>query len=140
MAEGDVLFVDVVAADRRVWEGEAISVIARTTEGDIGILANHEPVLAVLEPCAAEVLTTDGKREIIAVDGGFISVSENRVAILSQYGRLAHEVLVEEAERERNTAWTKMNEGDNSEGTRQHFARARAQLAAAQKAQEQQAS
>ena len=140
MAEGDVLFVDVVAADRRVWEGEAISVIARTTEGDIGILANHEPVLAVLEPCAVEVLTTDGKREIIAVDGGFISVSENRVALLSQYGRLAHEVLVEEAERERNTAWKKMNEGDNSEGTRQHFARARAQLAAAKKAQEQQAS
>lgn len=137
MAEGDVLFVDVVAADRRVWEGEAISVIARTTEGDIGIMANHEPVLAVLEPCAAEVLTTDGKREIIAVDGGFISVSENRVAILSQYGRLAHEILVEEAERERITAWKKMNEGDNSESTRQHFARARAQLAAARKAREQ---
>ena len=47
MAEGDVLFVDVVAADRRVWEGEALSVIVRTMEGDIGILPNHEPVLAV---------------------------------------------------------------------------------------------
>ncbi|MEZ5200477.1 MAG: hypothetical protein R2742_03840 [Micropruina glycogenica] len=38
MAEGDVLFVDV-AADRRVWEGEALSVIVRTMEGDIGISA-----------------------------------------------------------------------------------------------------
>jgi F-type H+-transporting ATPase subunit epsilon len=140
VAEGDVLFVDVVAADRRVWEGRAISVIARTTEGDIGIMANHEPLLAVLVPCAAEVLTVDGKREVIAVDGGFISVAENRVAILSQYGRLAHEILVDEAERERRVAWTKMNEGDNSEATRQHFARARAQLAAAKKAQEQQVS
>ena len=74
MAEGDVLFVDVVAADRRVWEGEALSVIVRTMEGDIGILPNHEPVLAVLVPSAAEVLTADGKREVIAVDGGFSTV------------------------------------------------------------------
>lgn len=89
MAEGDVLFVEVVAADRRVWEGEALSVVARTTEGDIGIMANHEPLLALLVPCAAEILTKDGKREVLAVDGGFISVAENRVAILRQYGRLA---------------------------------------------------
>ncbi|MFT4227737.1 F0F1 ATP synthase subunit epsilon [Micropruina sp.] len=140
MAEGDVLFVEVVAADRRVWEGEALSVIARTTEGDIGIMANHEPLLALLVPCAAEILTKDGKREVLAVDGGFISVAENRVAILSQYGRLAHEILVEEAERERRAAWKRMNEGDNSEATRQHFNRAHAQLAAAKKAQQAQVS
>ena len=140
MAEGERLFVDVVAADRRVWEGEAISVIARTTEGDIGIMANHEPLLAVLVPCAAEILTADGKREVLAVDGGFISVADNRVSILSQYGRLAHEILVEEAERERRAAWKRMNEGDNSEATRQHFNRAHAQLAAAKKAQQAQAS
>lgn len=140
MAEGDVLYVDVVAADRTVWEGEAISVIARTTEGDIGIMANHEPLLAVLVPCAAEILTADGKREVLAVDGGFISVADNRVSILSQYGRLAHEILVEEAERERRAAWKRMNEGDNTEATRQHFNRAHAQLAAAKKAQQAQAS
>ncbi|WP_298135162.1 F0F1 ATP synthase subunit epsilon [Micropruina sp.] len=140
MAEGERLFVDVVAADRRVWEGEAISVIARTTEGDIGIMANHEPLLAVLVPCAAEILTADGKREVLAVDGGFISVADNRVSILSQYGRLAHEILVEEAERERRAAWKRMNEGDNTEATRQHFNRAHAQLAAAKKAQQAQAS
>ena len=140
MAEGERLFVDVVAADRRVWEGEAISVIARTTEGDIGIMANHEPLLAILVPCAAEILTADGKREVLAVDGGFISVADNRVSILSQYGRLAHEILVEEAERERRAAWKRMNEGDNTEATRQHFNRAHAQLAAAKKAQQAQAS
>ena len=65
-----VLRVEVVAADRRVWEGEALSVVARTTEGDIGIMANHEPLLALLVPCAAEILTKDGKREVLAVDGG----------------------------------------------------------------------
>ncbi|MBP8918306.1 MAG: F0F1 ATP synthase subunit epsilon [Micropruina sp.] len=135
MAEGDVLYVDVVAADRTVWEGEAISVIARTTEGDIGILANHEPILALLVPCAAEILTVGGEREVIAIDGGFISVAENRVAVLSQYGRLAHQISLAEAEREFLRAEKKLNEGDQSDATRQHHARAAAQIAAAKKAQ-----
>lgn len=135
MAEGDVLVVDVVAADRRVWEGEALSVILRTVEGDIGILPNHEPFLAVLVPCAAEVLTADGKREVVALDGGFLTVADNRVSVLSQYGRLAHEISITEAERELMGAEQKLNEGDNSDETRQHFARATAQLAAARKAQ-----
>ncbi|MFT4262962.1 MAG: F0F1 ATP synthase subunit epsilon [Nocardioides sp.] len=136
MAEGDVLFVDVVAADRRIWEGEALSVIARTSEGDIGILPNHEPLLAVLVPCAAEVLTADGKRELIAIDEGFISVADNRVALLTQYGRLAHEISLPEAEREFWDARKKRELGDTSEETRQHHDRARAQIAVARKAQQ----
>ena len=136
MAEGDVLFVEVVAADRRVWEGEALSVIARTTEGDIGIMANHEPFLGLLVPSAAEVLTVDGRREVIAVDGGFISVAENRVAVLSQYARLAHEISLAEAERELMDAEKKLEQGDTSETTRQHHDRAAAQLAAATRVQD----
>lgn len=134
MAEGDVLFVDVVAADRRVWEGDALSFVARTTEGDIGIMANHEPFLAVLVPCAAEVLTPDGKREVIAIDGGFLSVADNRVSVLSQYGRLAHEISLDEAEHEFREAEKKLEQGDTSETNRQHHDRAQAQLAAARKA------
>ena len=68
MAEGDVLFVDVVAADRRVWEGEALSVIVRTMEGDIGILPTRlwaggdEPIIsgAAIERYRSE--TGDAKR------------------------------------------------------------------------------
>jgi F-type H+-transporting ATPase subunit epsilon len=135
VAEGDVLFVDVVCADRRVFMGEAVSVIARTTEGDIGIMANHEPFLAVLVPCAAEVLTVEGKREVIALNGGFISVADNRVSVLSQYGRLANEISADQAERELREAEKALEEGDTSETTRQHHARATAQLAAARKAE-----
>ncbi len=135
MAEGDVLIVDVVAADRRVWEGKALSVILRTVDGDIGILPNHEPVLGLLVPGAAEILTTDGKREVVAVDGGFITVADNRVSVFGQYGRLAHEISIPEAEKELMAAEQKLNDGDNSEETRQHHDRATAQLAAAKKAQ-----
>ena len=136
MAEGDVLFVDVVAADRRVWEGDALSIVLRTVEGDIGILPHHEPFLAVLVPCATEILTPDGKREVVAIDGGFITVADNRVSVFSQYGRLAHEISVNEAERELMEADKRLNSGDNSEETRRHHDRATAQLAAAKRAQQ----
>lgn len=134
MAEGDALHVDVVAADRRVWEGSATSVIARTSEGDVGILVGHEPFLAVLVPCVVEILSTEGSREIIAVDGGFLSVAENRVAVLSQFGRLAKEISIADAERELAEAEKHLNAGDIDTETYQHYLRASAQLRAAQRA------
>jgi F-type H+-transporting ATPase subunit epsilon len=130
----DSLWVEVVSADGRVWEGEALSVVARTTEGDIGILPRHEPFLAVLVPCAAEILSANEGREIVAVDGGFLSVSDNRVSILSQYAKLAKTISLHEAEKELASATQALERGDIDDETRRHFNRATAQVKAAQKA------
>ncbi len=54
------LNVAVVSAERELWTGEATQVIARTTEGEIGILTGHEPVLAILAPGESRVTATDG--------------------------------------------------------------------------------
>lgn len=91
--------VAVMAADGPVWEGEATQVIVRTTEGDMGVLSGHEPFMAALVPCAAEVTSVDGRREVIALDEGFISVFNNRVSVLSAFGVLAHEISLDEARR-----------------------------------------
>ena len=107
----DPLRVEVVSADRLVWSGEAINVIARTVDGDIGILPGHEPVMAVLTPCAVEVVTSDGRSETIAVDGGFISVAHGRVSILSPVATLGHEVGLEEAHKEAAALSTKAYQG-----------------------------
>lgn len=131
-----VLQVEVVAAQGVAWEGDALSVIARTSEGDIGVLPNHEPLLASLVPCAAEVLTADGRREILAIDGGFISVAENRVSLLSQYARVAAEIDLKAAEHELAAAEKRLNAGDIDDETRHHFLRAQAQVKAARLAQE----
>lgn len=125
--------VEVVSADGRIWEGDATQVIARTTEGDIGILSNHEPLLAALVPHAAEVTTTGGDREIIAVEGGFISVSDNRVSLISSSAQLAREITLEEAERQFRKAEKDLNEGDISDENRRRYNRALAQVRAAQK-------
>ena len=130
------LRVEVVSATGIAWEGDALSVIARTTEGDIGILPNHEPFLAGLVPCAAEVLAVDGRREILAIDGGIISVADNRVSLLSQFARVAREIDLKEAEHELAEAELRLDRGDVDEETMQHFRRAQAQVKAARLARE----
>lgn len=131
-----VLRVEVVAADGIAWEGEALSVIARTTEGDLGILPNHEPFLAGMVPCAAEVLTADGNREVVAIDGGFISVADNRVSLLAQFAKVAREIDLTAAEHELAAAEKRLNAGELDDETRQHFLRAQAQVRAAHLAQQ----
>jgi F-type H+-transporting ATPase subunit epsilon len=126
----EAFWVEIVAADRRVWEGEAISVVARTTEGDIGLLAHHEPMIAPLVASAAEVTTPDGRREIVVVDGGFLSVTPTRVALISPFAQLAHEISLDEAEHELRDAQKALEAGDNSEAVRRHYQRAQAQIRA----------
>ena len=129
--------VEVVSADRVVWSGKSSNIIAKTVEGEIGILPGHEPVLGVLVPSAVVIFCDEGTptREIVAVDGGFISVSQGRVSILSEYARMADEVTVAEAEKELAEAQRVLDTGDGSDEDRKQFLRATAQLRAAQKAQ-----
>ncbi|MGJ3509135.1 F0F1 ATP synthase subunit epsilon [Enemella sp. A6] len=127
------LHVEVVSAEKVVWSGESINIIARTVEGDIGILPGHSPLLAVLVPCGVEILNPDGRREIIAVDGGFISVAHGRVSILSQYARLGQEISLAEAERELAEATRHLENDQDDEETRRRYNRASAQVKAAQK-------
>jgi F-type H+-transporting ATPase subunit epsilon len=127
--------VEVVSADRVVWSGESSNIIAKTVEGEIGILPNHEPVLGVLVPSAVVIFDESGGREVVAVDGGFISVSQGRVSILSEYARMADEITVAQAEKELAEAQRILDTGDGSDEDRKHFLRATAQLRAAQKAQ-----
>ncbi|HJQ96447.1 MAG TPA: F0F1 ATP synthase subunit epsilon [Acidimicrobiia bacterium] len=75
--------VDVVSPEATVWSGEANFVLARTPDGEIGILADHEPLLASLVTSAVEVEGIDGTRTIIGVHGGFLQVLANQVTLLT---------------------------------------------------------
>ena len=78
-----VLNVTVVSATAEVWSGEASMLVAKTTEGEIGILPGHEPMLAIL--AAGEVrITTEGGEKITAkAEDGFLSVDNNRVNVVA---------------------------------------------------------
>jgi F-type H+-transporting ATPase subunit epsilon len=77
------LNVSVVSAERELWSGEATQVIARTTEGEIGILTGHEPVLAILAPGESRVTATDGTVVTARVEDGFLSVQGDTVTIVA---------------------------------------------------------
>ncbi|GAA1872381.1 F0F1 ATP synthase subunit epsilon [Brevibacterium marinum] len=82
------LDVNVVAADREVWVGEAKRVIARTSDGEIGILPGHEPVLGVVADGEARILTPADETIRVQADGGFLSVENNRVIIAADQAEL----------------------------------------------------
>ena len=93
----DLMQVELVAADRLVWSGEAKMVIARTTEGDVGILPHHAPVLSLMVHGIVDVTTSDGETWVAAVDAGFLSVADNRISILSEHAEMSHDIDLEKA-------------------------------------------
>jgi len=125
----DALTVELVAADRTVWSGDASMVIARTVEGEMGILRGHTPVLSLLADAVVEIDTGDGEVVVAAVDGGFISVAHDRVSILSEHAVLAAEIDVSAERSELEAA--QADDGDDA-GAR--IRRAEARIRAAERA------
>ena len=79
-----MLNVELVSPEKKVWSGEAVSVSARTLEGDLGILTDHAPLLGVLVDGKVTIKGSDGSVSEFNVAGGFLSVSNNRVSILAE--------------------------------------------------------
>lgn len=125
----DLLHVELVAADRLVWSGEASMVIARTTEGDVGILPHHAPMLSLMVDGVVDVQTAEGETWVAAVDAGFLSVANNRISILSEHAEMSHEIDLEKAraELERAKSAGEYNtEAEAEEAVRRAEARIRA--------------
>ncbi len=119
--------VELVAVERQVWSGTATSVIVRTVEGDIGVLPGHAPLLAQLkEGFSARIVLVGGEELAVALHGGFLSVTRDRVSILAEDAQLASEIDVAAAQSAYGDA---QRRADGEETT--ELLRARAQLLAA---------
>ena len=95
----NTMHVSLVAADREVWSGEAIVVNASTVDGEIGVMANHTPVLSVLAAGQIDVRTENDGHWVAATDGGFLSVANNQVRLLCERVEISHESNFDEAKR-----------------------------------------
>ena len=117
----DLMQVELVAADRLVWSGEAKMVIARTTEGDVGILPNHAPMLSLMVDGIVDVRTAEGETWIAAVDAGFLSVANNRISVLAEHAEMSHDIDLEKARADLERA---QKAGELEESAEQEVARA----------------
>jgi F-type H+-transporting ATPase subunit epsilon len=79
------LHVEVVSVEEKIWSGEASLLIARTTEGELGILPGHTPLLGELvDPAEVQVRGADGQDLSWVVHGGFLSVTKDGVTVLAE--------------------------------------------------------
>ena len=77
------LTVSVVAADHEVWSGPARQLIAKTVDGEVGILPGHEPMLAILAAGEVRVTLEDGSKIVANAEDGFLSVENNTVTVVA---------------------------------------------------------
>ena len=89
--------VDIVTPEAVIWSGEATMLTARTTEGDIGILADHEPTMAALAT-GAVVVHHEGGVTSAGLHGGFLQIFRNEVTLLTDWERLTDGGLEEARE------------------------------------------
>jgi F-type H+-transporting ATPase subunit epsilon len=107
------LQVELVAVERKIWSGEATMVIARTTEGELGVLPGHAPLLGELAPGGVVTIRNEsGDDVVVAAHGGFLSVTEQGVSILAETAEISTEIDVERA---REALRRAEEEGDDPE-------------------------
>ena len=106
-------------------------VIARTTEGDVGILPGHAPMLSLIIEGVVDVQTAEGETWIAAVDAGFLSVANNRVSILAEHAEMSHEIDLEKARQDLERAKAA---GENDDAAQEAVRRAEARIRAVERA------
>jgi F-type H+-transporting ATPase subunit epsilon len=134
------LHVELLMPDRSLWSGEAGMVIAKTIDGDIGILTGHSPVFGILSPGSVVRIQPEAgggdesAAEVrAAVRDGFLSVSEDRVSILASVGLLADDVEVSAARSDLDAATSAAGSASAvEESVEVRYARARLRAAGEQ--------
>jgi F-type H+-transporting ATPase subunit epsilon len=88
--------VAIVDPEKELWSGEADFVVARSADGEIGILPGHAPFLGVLRFARLKV-ESGGEEIIFAVHGGFIEMKDNRLSVLARKAEIASDIDVARA-------------------------------------------
>ncbi|MHB2024135.1 MAG: F0F1 ATP synthase subunit epsilon [Mycobacteriales bacterium] len=86
--------VQLVSPEREVFAGEAQAVYARTTDGELGILPGHAPLIGTLVSAPVRIELPGGGVLVAAVHGGFISVFESGVSVLGEEVELREDIDV----------------------------------------------
>ncbi|WP_204122785.1 F0F1 ATP synthase subunit epsilon [Lacticaseibacillus mingshuiensis] len=111
--------VNIVTPDGKVYDHHANMVIVKTTSGEMGLMANHEPVVAPLEIGEVRVRRVDnlGHEDSIAVNGGFMEMSNNVVSVVADSAERARDINLSRAEAARQRAEKRIEEAKTTQDT-----------------------
>ncbi len=98
-----MLRLEIVTPEKKVFDAEVDSVTIPTASGEAGILSSHAPLVSALKP-GILTYSIKGASEKIAVSGGFLEVSSDKVSVLTDTAESADEINVEAARADRESA------------------------------------
>jgi len=103
------LKLEVVTPEKQVFSDEVQSIIVPAAEGYLGVLPNHAPLISGLKPGIIKY-RQEGKTRLLAISGGFMEVSANKVTILADTAERPEQVDVERAKAARERAEKRLKE------------------------------
>jgi F-type H+-transporting ATPase subunit epsilon len=125
--------VQLVSPEKILYAGEAVGVLARTLEGgDIAFLPGHAPFIGALDIYPVVVHPMEGSDVVVAVHGGFVEVSGDRVTILSDVAELPEQIDAARAETAKSAAEAALVTDAEAEDAKAALARAVTRLAVKQ--------
>lgn len=101
--------LEVVTPDKNFFEGEVEMAIVRTTEGDVGILKDHEPIVAPVSVGAIRI-KQEGVFKYAACAGGFLTVDEEKVIVITDAAEWGEEIDVNRAQDAADRAARRLDE------------------------------
>lgn len=117
--------LEVVTPERRLFTVDAEMVIATTLEGEIGLMANHQPLVAALKPCAVKVRGGDSPM-IFAISGGFMEMTGEKLTILAPAAERSSEIDLQRAEAAKQRAEERLRNREHIDVVRAEAALCRA--------------
>lgn len=129
-----MLKLEIVTPEKKVVDETVDAVTVPTTNGEVGILPNHAPLISTLKPGILS-FSRGGAQEKLVVSGGFVEVSANKVSVLADVAETAEDIDLDAARSERESsekilgAWSGSESDFETEKEKLERAQARLQLA-----------
>ena len=99
---------DIVSAQESIYTGNVQMLTATASNGELGVMAGHAPMLSGLAPGPVHIRTEDGEEEVYYVSGGYLEVQPHHISILADTALRAHDMDEAEAEKARQDAEREM--------------------------------
>lgn len=119
--------LDIVTPDRMVYSEDVNMVIARATDGDLGILAGHAPLIAGLDVWPLRIMKDEGEQQL-SLCGGFIEVRPQKITVLASCAELPEEIDVKRAAAAKERAESRLKASSDIDVQRAEVALKRAMM------------